>query len=225
VRHLIVNDAAYSEILVLNNEISLTALNEARVDAGDIGSLEDLDGNNPTLIGEQLIFHCSTIGSDLPWMRSKLAEAIDGKTVKLTTSDRKDTYWIGRVEVSPILKSQENTFVILANIDPYTYEANETVVHAVASKKPGTVLTLHNLHKQVSPTITTTGDVELIANAMRFPLSSDNDAIKDFTLSSGENTVQLVGEAALVEFKWRRAHILDSESSLEKEKIATEQKT
>ena len=207
-RHLIINGAAYQEILVLNREISLTALREAGVDMGEIGSPEDLDGNNPTLVGQTLVFHCSTIGSDLPWIHSRLTEAINGKTVKMTTSDMQDTYWIGEVQVSPLLESCESTFVIAANIDPYTYEKNETIVHAVASKKPGTVLTLHNLSKKVCPTVTTKGDVELISNAMCFSLSSNNTAIKDFSLDSGANTVQLVGETALVEFKWRRASTL-----------------
>jgi len=205
-RHLVIDGASYAEILVLPDSVDLTQLEKVGVDVDEVSASDNASSDNPIFHDRRLIFHCSPIGKDIPWTRSKLAEAINGKVVKFTTSDMLDTYWIGKGEVSPFLDGRGgSTFAISADIEPYKYEVEEAVIHAVASEGEGTFVTLNNLHKHAIPTVRSNGDAELVVGTTRHTLSKDSSTIEGFTLESGANVVQLVGDRTFVEFKWKRA--------------------
>jgi len=205
-RHLVIDGASYAGVLVLPEGIDLTQLEKAGIDTSGLAASDDVADTNPIFHNRKLIFLCSPLGKDISWTRSKLAEALKGKVVKFTTSDMLDTYWVGTGEVSPFLDEGEgNTFAITADIEPYKYESEEVVIHAVASEGQGTPVTLYNLDKHASPTVTANRDAELVVGTTRHALSKDSGTVEGFTLGSGANTIQLVGDSTFVEVRWKRA--------------------
>lgn len=154
-----------------------------------------------------------TFLSFTPWNRfmaedSYIKNLLHGKRKKIFFEEDDDFYWIGRLFVGDWEDyNSVGRLKITADVFPYKYKRDETIVSRSINSQVGQQVILHNLSKTVFPRISTSNNIQMTFGNTTVNLSAGNDIIIDkFKLTSGDNLVTLKGTSN-VTFKYQEGSL------------------
>lgn len=154
-----------------------------------------------------------TFLSFTPWNRfmaedSYIKNLLHGKRKKIFFEEDDDFYWIGRLFVGDWEDyNSVGRLKITADVFPYKYKRDETIVSRSINSQVGQQVILHNLSKTVFPRISTSSNIQMTFGNTTVNLSAGNDIIIDkFKLTSGDNLVTLKGTSN-VTFKYQEGSL------------------
>lgn len=126
--------------------------------------------------------------------RTEVSNALNGRMFKITLDRDDEYYYLGRCEVNDYLSDKNiHQIVITANVKPYKYKQNETVLVFDLSQTVKTV-TIKNGRKSVVPFIECTNDNTVITfGALTVNLSAGTHKILDIQFTEGDNRLKLSG--------------------------------
>lgn len=133
---------------------------------------------------------------------------LHGKKIKIIEPDGPDYYFNGRARITSKVNTLSYAEIsIECTCDPWRYSNNEYVrIANVSSQEVTNIVINNNGVKTLSPTISVTGDVEIIYNDKRYTLTDGLFKIPDIKLYQGVNIVGVSGDGS-VTFSYREAEL------------------
>lgn len=134
--------------------------------------------------------------------------ALHGRKVKIIEPDDPNHYFYGRVKI----KSSKNLipyteFSIEVTCEPWRYALNDSVRRVdVNSENITSVIINNDGAKTLCPTITITGDVDIIYNDVKTSLSDGTYKISDIRLRHGVNVIGVSGNGSAT-FTYKEADL------------------
>ena len=131
-----------------------------------------------------------------------IANYLHGKKMHIILDEDNLHYYYGRCAVNEWLTDRcIGQIAISCDCEPYKYDLNETIITTTVSDT--TKLTVYGKRKTVCPTITATGEVNLLVGDESVPLSTDKEnEILDCYIREGNNTLIFTGYGT-VELSYR----------------------
>lgn len=138
----------------------------------------------------------------------EITASLHGKKVQIIEPDDPDHYFYGRI----VIKSKTNnlaymSFTIEATCEPWRYALEETVRTVIVDENtPISVIFNNRGVKTLCPQIAVVGNVELVYNGVRYPLTTGTHKVSDIKLKQGVNMVSVIGDATVI-FTYREGDL------------------
>lgn len=199
-------------LLLKERSISAPSVKLATVDVpGSDGMLDFTEYfgepkyNNRTV---EMLFLSFTSWQSFMFQDSTVKNLLHGKRKKITFEEDSNFYWEGRVFVGDWEDfNSVGRLKITADVFPYKYKKDLTVVTKSIDTTEGLEINLSNLSKTVFPKISTTNPITMVWGDHTVNLSAGNDIIVDgFKLTAGDNLVTLKGTSD-VTFKYQEGSL------------------
>lgn len=135
----------------------------------------------------------------------QITAALHGKKVKIVEPDDPDHYFLGRVKVKNLTRTQVYmSFDIEAVCEPWRYALEETRRWVEVADIAVAVVIRNNGVKTLCPDIDVLGSVTLTYNGASVELTDGSYKVTDIKLRQGTNVVEVSGGGA-VTFTYREA--------------------
>jgi phage-related protein len=129
--------------------------------------------------------------SEAEALKSKVNNAINGKTFRITLDKDPGYYYLGRCEVdSYSVDRRFRQIVVKAKVSPWKFKQNETVA-VFALNGTEKVVSLSNSRRPVSPVITCTADTTITFGKYTYILEDGSHKVLNIRLTEGKNTLTL----------------------------------
>lgn len=129
--------------------------------------------------------------------KTLVANALNGLRCKITLDKDPDFYYLGRLTVDEYAQDRNlKQIKIAATVQPYKLHQHPTVVE-IPLEWAEQEIHLTNGRKTVTPTITCTGEAQIIRGGAVFNLQAGTYKILDLQLKQGDNALTVAGEGTM----------------------------
>lgn len=187
-------------LIRIAKEIGTPKIKEKKVEiVGADGDLDYTEYFGGTKYGNRpLRFDFNTIVPQADFMDvfSEVQNRLHGQKMKITLDEDMDSYYIGRLSVSPFTNEKNiGAISVECDCEPWKYKKNKTVVSA-AITGTGTVA-LTNSRKKVVPTVKTTASMTVEYDGNSYSLGIGSYIVPELELQEGNNTVTVTGTGTI----------------------------
>lgn len=111
-----------------------------------------------------------------------------GRKVTIVAPEDDEYYYIGRINVGPLVKSASSAeFTLTITADPYKYKNSETVVNLTVGATGTLAVTLTNGRRSAIPTMTTNAATQVVKPGVSSSFNAGTHKLVNFILKEGNN--------------------------------------
>lgn len=194
------NYHSYNDLNLIRiaKEIGSPSIKTKKVEiVGADGDLDYTEYFGSTKYGNRTLnFEFNHILGDFMTAFSDIQNKLHGQKVKITLDEDADSFYIGRLSVSPFTNAKNiGNISIECDCEPWKYKRDKTVVSAAISGS-GTV-TLTNSRKKVVPQVTTTASMKVSFEGNSYSIGTGSFVLPELELKEGSNTVNVTGTGTI----------------------------
>ena len=185
-------------LIRIAKEIGSPDIKTKKVDiVGADGSLDYTEYFGGVKYGNRtLSFEFNYIIGDFMTAFSSVQDKLHGQKLKITLDEDADSYYIGRLSVSPFTNDKNiGNISIECDCEPWKYKKNKTVVTSAISGSK--TITLTNSRKKVVPTVTTTASMKIEFEGNSYSIGTGSFILPEIELKEGTNTVKVTGTGTI----------------------------
>lgn len=130
-------------------------------------------------------------------LKTKVNNAINGKTFRITLDKDPGYYYLGRCEIDGYsINKRLRQIVVKARVNPWKFKQNETVA-TFALSETEKIVTLSNGRRPICPVITCTDNAVVVFDGHSYELEAGSHKVLNIRFTEGQNTLKVSGNGTI----------------------------